>query len=87
MSNYKTGQQKILHHNTRDSENSLRRVCQCTADNTLHVHTVLRQLWHSASRQTSQYAEAEAGTTVAEAVVLLLAETNDHGLYIKQAVV
>jgi len=47
-SNYKTGQQKILHHNTRDSENWLRRVCQYIADKTLHVHTVLRQLYQAA---------------------------------------
>ena len=37
-------------------------------------------LTRSASRQTSQDAEAEAGTTVAEAVVLLLAETGDRVL-------
>ena len=33
-----------------------------------------------ASRQTSQDAEAEAGTTVAEAVLLLSTETGDHVL-------
>ena len=37
-----------------------------------------------ASRQTSQDAEAEAGTTVAEVVVLLLAETGDIVINIVQ---
>jgi len=35
-------------------------------------------LTRGASKQTSQDAEAEAATTLAEAVVLLLAETGDH---------
>jgi len=43
-------------------------------------HGTKATLTRGASKQTSQDAEAEAGTTVAEAVVLLLAETGDRVL-------
>jgi len=42
-------------------------------------------LTRGASRQTSQDAEAEAGATVAEALVLLLAETGDRILSSKSS--